>query len=516
MVGSKISNQKMLDRKIVTKKLGNYHFLQRPYHPKLQAKMRKTIKLLREGADPDSYDAADVLDPRTLYILNERPERFRKHTLARPNLPRRGVLGEKRALVLLVDFNDKPAKTESHHFRELLFSENSQTNGSLRDYYREVSWGQLDVTGEVSEWYRSKEDLSYYADNMSGKGFYPKNSQKLVEDLVKTVEKNGDFEFPSYDNNGDGVIEMLVVIHAGEGAERTGSTMDIASHQSMTHDPVNIGGVKVVNYCILPELPPYDLGGFCHEFGHLLGLPDLYDMSRVSPGIGDWCLMGLGSWNNDGKTPAHLSAWCKVELGWTVPTNVTGSPKKMKIPEVYDGSRSIYRLWTNGLKGNEYFLIENRRKKGFDKYIPGEGLLIWHVDETSIYNSYPNSYPTNFRVALEQADGERQLEKAKDDGGNKGDPGDVFPGELNIRTFDSNSNPSSLAYDGSESCITITSISDPGDEMTALIGVSCGGVKIESLKESKAETIECMDVYKSGYKSGYCDGFMEGLDQKKL
>ena len=95
---------------------------------------------MREGADPERYESQDVLDPRTLYILNERSEKFREHTFERPNLPRRSVFGEKRVLVLLVDFKDQPAKTESHHFREMLFSKKS-TNGSLREYYNEVSCG---------------------------------------------------------------------------------------------------------------------------------------------------------------------------------------------------------------------------------------------------------------------------------------------------------------------------------------------------------------------------------------
>ena len=508
-MGSNILNQGALEMTI--NELTMDHPLERPYHPELQVKMRKTIKLMREGADPERYESQDVLDPRTLYILNERTEKFREHTFERPNLPRRSVVGEKRVLVLLVDFKDQPAKTEPEHFRELLFSKKS-INGSLREYYNEVSWGQLDLTGDVNEWYRSKKDLSYYVDNMSGKGVYPKNSQKLVEDLLEDVKKTGDFEFSRYDNEGEGVIDLLMIIHAGEGAERTGSTQDMVSHQSRIQEPVDMDGFKVFNYCTVPELPSHDLGGFCHEFGHLLGLPDLYDMSRISPGIGDWCLMGLGSWNNDGKTPAHLSAWCKVELGWTVPTNLTGGPRAVKIPEVYSESRKIYRLWTNGLKGNEYFLVENRQKKGFDSYIPGDGLLIWHVDENSIYNTYPNTYPTNFRVALEQADGKIQLEKSRGNGGNTGDQGDVFPGELNTRNFDSNSNPSSRAYDGSESCVTITAISDSSDMMTALMGVSCDVDKVELIKELKHENAEeCLEAFKSGYRSGYSDGFKERL-----
>ena len=93
------------------------HPLERPYHPDLQVKMRKTIKLMREGADPERYESQDVLDPRTLYILNERSEKFREHTFERPNLPRRSVFGEKRVLVLLVDFKTNLPKNRIHPFQ---------------------------------------------------------------------------------------------------------------------------------------------------------------------------------------------------------------------------------------------------------------------------------------------------------------------------------------------------------------------------------------------------------------
>lgn len=208
-----------------------------------------------------------------------------------------------------------------------------------------------------------------------------------------------------------------------------------------------------------------DIGVFCHEFGHVLGMPDFYDYDYSSEGLGQWSLMASGSWNNNGKTPSHFDPWCKAQLGWieidTVTSNLTGVP----ITQI-ETSPKAFRLWTNGQTGSEYFLVENRQKTGFDSYLVEEGLLIYHVDE-SVYGNDNEWCPGNpplphYQIALEQADGRYNLEGCYGFPTNRGDKGDPFPGYYGKWAFNNNTLPSSRDYynDSTQVSVRVTSYSD--------------------------------------------------------
>jgi immune inhibitor A len=205
------------------------------------------------------------------------------------------------------------------------------------------------------------------------------------------------------------------------------------------------------------------MGFFAHEFGHTLGLSDLYDWDYSSAGLGDWSIMAHGSWNNDGKTPAHLDAWCKYKLGWIDVDTLTANLTHTEILQA-ETSPKAYRLWTSGGGGSQYFLVENRQKTSFDSYLPGEGLLIYHVDETVANNNNENHY----KVALEQADGNFDLENKV----NRGDGGDPFPGWDNKRAFDDTTIPSSRDYGGGQTQVAVWNISDSDSSMHANMQVT--------------------------------------------
>ena len=270
------------------------------------------------------------------------------------------------------------------------------------------------------------------------------------------VEADKLLDFTSYDNDGDGFVDAYVIVHAGSGAEQTGSSGDIWSHKwVLPNGPYNADSTKIYGYLTVPE--DCKLGVCAHELGHLLfGFPDLYDVDYSSEGIGDWCLMSGGSWNGNGDTPAHPSAWCKYTQNWAPTITPTGNTP-IQLPDVKANGSIVHVLPPMGDK-TEYFLLENRQKTNFDKELPGAGLLIWHIDEKVTDNTNEN-HP---KVALVQSDGRRDLEKAV----NRGDDGDPYPGASNVFTFNNSSNPSSKMYAGTDSHVAITHISSPGEVMT--------------------------------------------------
>ncbi len=318
----------------------------------------------------------------------------------------------------------------------------------MRDFYKENSYSQLDVDGKVLGWLRLPQLYSYYVNGRNGAGSYPNNAQKMVEDALSLAAQKIDFR--QLEADGDNYLDGLFVVHAGGGAEAdpnpTTRAQKIWSHQWNIHQPFVSNGVTANAYCTEPE--DGRVGVFCHEFGHMLGLPDLYDTSYKSEGVGVWCVMGSGSWNNGGLAPGHFCIWSKARLGWINPS-VIKQAKSLTIPPI-EQKKLSYRLWTKGRVGNEYFLIENRQLIGFDAKLPSGGLLIWHIDDSE----HNNNHPGNYWVGLDQADGKLDLELL----GNQGDMADPYPGSANNRRFDATSNPASTDKYGRLTGVSVTNI----------------------------------------------------------
>ena len=388
------------------------------------------------------------------------------------------VTGTQKALVLCVDFSNNTARATVSNFSTLLFG----TGSSLRLFYQLNSGGRLDVGGVVGGWYRAPQIYSYYVGTDNGTGTYPNNAQKLVEDTLALADPY--VNFADYDSNHDGRMDILFVVHAGLGAEYTGSSNDIWSHQwsitAQTRD-----GVIIEDYSCEPEYweTPGDMtiGVYCHELGHVFGLPDLYDRIGNSEGDGKWSIMASGSWNGtngNGNSPSYFDAWCRTYLGWTQVSTITSNIIGATIPAV-ENTPLVYKLWANGTASNEYFLVENRQPVAFDVALPGYGLLIYHVDTNLFdYNYWNNNpwypgYTTNghYFIAVEQADGLYGLET----GVNRGDAGDPWPGSSTNRNFNISSIPNSRAYSGQDSLVSILNISNSNSTMTADLKISTQG-----------------------------------------
>ncbi len=385
------------------------------------------------------------------------------------------AIARRNGIALLVDFSDNVADSAAYppsHFQSLLFSEDSYPTGSVRDFYLENSYGQFSLDGAVTFWLRMPQTYAYYVNNLKGMGVYPQNAQKLAADAIAAA--NPYVDLSQFDNDGpdgvphsgddDGYVDALFIVHAGPGYEETGDPTDMYSHQWQTRVPISVDGVYANKYTMEPENGR--AGVFCHEYGHVLGLPDLYDYEYDAKGLGYWSVMAYGSWANNGLTPTHFDAWCKSKLGFVTPVVLTSNVRNLTVSPAEDFPSS-YVLWTNGIVGKQYFIVENRQRKYFDSYLGGSGLVVYHVDE-SVSGNFDECCGTgalHYRVAVEQADGECDLELNY----NNGDTGDPFPGSGGTRnpnyTFGAATTPASLDYSGNDTQVSITDISLSGGDV---------------------------------------------------
>jgi immune inhibitor A len=455
-----------------------------PPHPELHERILREVEQAQEGLEalpasdlqvgaPKSFGLNDgLIIPGTEFPLGTPPSVIR--SAAAERAPLRGTV---RVIVVLVDFSDKEMKQSKKHFEELFFSIGTMATGSVRDFYQEATHGLIDIQGEVVGTYRLPQTLATYAHGHSGMGGELPNARTMARDAAHMAD--ADVNFAPYDNDGNGFVDAFIVIHAGQGAEVTGSANDIWSHKWVLDGGEYVAdSTKIYGYLTVPE--DAKTGVCAHELGHLLfGWPDLYDTDYSSNGIGNWCLMAGGSWNGGGDRPAHPSAWCKAQQGWVAVTNQTANGEAT-IPDVKDG-HAVTRLWTDGGTSQEYFLVENRQKTGFDDHLPEGGLLIWHIDDSIAANTDEN-HP---KVALEQADGKRDLEHNV----NRGDAGDPYPGSSGNRSFDANTTPNSNSYAGAKTCVAVSGISDSGPTMTAKLNVHCV-TKFKEVKERPKELVK--------------------------
>jgi M6 family metalloprotease-like protein len=423
------------------------------------------------------------------------------------------VKGHKKILVLLVQFSD--TKTNPYEASSLstgLFGTNS--SGTLSNYYRENSYGKLLLDGDVKPWKRLSQTEAYYAGGnfTDPTGTFPcygvcTQNSKVPELVEEAARLNDDSAlWGSFDNDGpddipnsiddDGKVDFLVVIHPGKGAEcdENSPPASLWSHQSLLsswsgHSPYTTkaksnsrmgGKIQVDDYVLVPAVAcdgstPIQIGVIAHEFGHSLGLPDLYDTSRQpkSEGLGNWDLMAGGAWGGDGQSPeipVHMSAWSKAYLGWVKPKDVTLDMSVTALNS-FETTDDVY-LITLDPGPNIYYLISNRQNIGFDAKIPGSGLLILRVDESilkdGIGNNNVNTNPQMMGVAVVEADGLEQLIHHGDNSSFRGGPGDTFPGKGNARHLDNTTTPATPGP------IALCSISDNATAMSFHIFVSRG------------------------------------------
>lgn len=419
------------------------------------------------SVDPD---AAGLVRPDMTKLFRPDPVRTPMLMEREPDAmaPQATVL---KNLVVLVNFTDLTVTSTTTEFDNLFNQVGYSTDGavgSVKDFFDEASYGALDVQSVIAGPVTISNGYAYYgANDAYGNDLRPRT---MVSEALAALEASG-FDFTTVDGNGDGWVDGLDIIHAGGGEEYSGNDPNyIWSHQWALSTTVIYDGIRMRYYHTEPARRGWDstpsswgitrIGVICHETGHFIGLPDLYDYGYDSRGAGRFCLMAGGSWNGDqGASPSHPSGWCKVDLGWITPTPVPGGGVYTALQ--VETNPQVFKM-QGSLPSNEYFIVENRQGVGFDAALPGSqrGLLIWHVDE----NMPNNNDQTHYLVDLEEASGPQHLQLNQ----NSGEDSDYYR-EGNVTEFTAVTTPNNIGYSGTPLGLDINSVSATGPMMSFTI-----------------------------------------------
>lgn len=306
---------------------------------------------------------------------------------------RRITSGTVNVIVILAAFKDLPFTYAREDFLAMLNDPGYSVNGSagsVRDYFLDQFGGRCDFRFDVSEIVTLPNAFSYYGrnDNLDAAGSDVRVGRMIYDACVAA---DGTVDFSRYDNDGDGELESVMVIFAG-GDEASGAGSDhIWSQSGFLNDERNLSltcdGVKVNCYACTSELLTdgsagdliTNIGTFCHEYLHTLGLPDFYDKNGLSEAFwGKTSIMDRGNLNNEGRTPPNLNALERRILGLSR-TDTLKPGQYMLHPVNLDGECLYSGTGTEG----EYFLFECREASGWDSYIGGSGMLVYHVDSSA-------------------------------------------------------------------------------------------------------------------------------------
>jgi M6 family metalloprotease-like protein len=367
--------------------------------------------------------------------------------------------GDVRGLTILVTFADTPTTVTADEAGALLNGPQYRGFGnacSVFEYFQTMSTGRLRFTNKVVGPYQLSRPKLDYA-NVDGL-LVPETIQLAIDDGV---------DFSEFDSLNRRVVDALCIMYAGQ-TEYRGDLWPHNWVHRRTHQ-----GVRTELYIVTSmgrRAADLSIGTFCHESGHLLlRWPDLYDYGLAeregddfkSAGLGTYCVMGAGNHLDRGRTPAPVSVYLRDLVRWCA-NEVTlndGGTFQAKHAD-YD---TVLRFSTDD--SNEYFLVENRTKLGFDTHITSSGLAVYHCDTRGSNEFQQGTLDKHYQCALLQADGHLDLEHAI----NQGDGGDLYV-ETTGTAVSHSTVPSSRAWDGVDSGLTISGISEPGESMTFAVG----------------------------------------------
>lgn len=410
--------------------------------------------------------------------------------------PTPSTLGNVKGILLIIDFDDAPATIAASavdDYANLPGYTGYGNNGSVRDYFYDVSNGHLTYTNYVSPvWYRASQLKSYYDDCTAP---YGSRARELIREALVALNNQG-FDFSEYDANGDGYIDAINCFYAG--VTSCGWAEGLWPHSSSGLS-FSADGVSSYRYQITGIGTNLTLSTFCHENGHMIGFwPDLYDYDGSSRGVGEFCLMCAST---SPTNPQEPSAYMKDLAGWA--TIVDLDTFQQNIPAVA-GSDTIYR-YSEGYV--DYYLIETRANSGRDIWLPGYGLAIWHCDPTGNNDYEDQTYALHYEVTLVQADGEWNLENNH----NYGDGTDLW-GAPAFTTFSPETDPSAYWWNGALSGLYIENISAVSSNMTFTFNPG-GGLNVPSMYPTIQAAI---DAAADGQEIVLADGVYTGAGNRDL
>ena len=374
------------------------------------------------------------------------------------------VIGHYKTLCAFVQFPEKAMVRTMDEFDGLLnqLGYTGNGTGSVRDYFKESSYNQFDLTITLCGVYTAPNSEAYYA----GSGGTSSNCRVLATWLAQQVAAEPDIDFRDYDSDNDGYVDGFHFIFAGRGQEAGGGNYTIWSHKWNTSSTVIQNGKRIDVYSCSPELLYSDIttiGVICHEMTHAFGAPDFYDTNGSTggsyTGTGSWDLMAGGSWNGSpgGNRPPHHNMFTKVQFGWVTPMILNSAATIINMPNSAENPVA-YRI--NTMTNNEYFLLENRQQLKFDTSIPGSGLIIYRVHSgvnsagNCINCTHPQRmYPVcaSSTVAIPTSGSANY--------GNINSAGCPFPGSSNQTSFTDDSTPSMKSWANANTNKPITDIS---------------------------------------------------------
>ena len=337
----------------------------------------------------------------------------RSKALVSGSLPQKAfpLLGSPNSLVILVNFTDTSFVTSSPliAYTNLLNQDRYSANGgtgSARDYFMASSYGKFAPTFDVFGPVNLPHTMAYYgANDANGNDVNP--VQMIVD--ACTLANAAGVDFSQYDADNNGIIDNVFVYYAGYNEAEHGPANSIWPHSwdiqvgynySGTKASITFNGKLLQHYACTSELRGNTgtnmcgIGTFCHEFGHVLGLPDYYDTSGTQTHTLDyWDIMDAGAYNNIGRTPPTYSVYERFFLNYIVPEQKSTASNLTLLP-IYQGTTQplnttnqafLLSATTHNLIGanpspTEFFMLEYRKKVGWDTYLPAEGMCVWHID----------------------------------------------------------------------------------------------------------------------------------------
>lgn len=402
------------------------------------------------------------------------------------------TIGQVRTIVILANYSDVKFSTPNanEYFTRMLNEEGFSDNGakgSCRDYYLAASAGQFDGSFDVYGPVNLPHERAYYGrNNLWGSDTRP---QQMIIDAVSALDDEVDFT--DYDLDGDLNIDNVFVFYAGLSEAGGGGEDTVWPHQATmaTGSRYRFDGKYLNRYACSSELvadgKTDGIGTFIHEFGHVLGIPDLYntESSNVYYTPCNYSAMDQGCYLGDSMQPPTFSAYERNALGWMSDNlvEITG-PASCRLENLEDSNKA-YLINTD--KENEFFLLENRQNTGWDSLLPGHGMLIWHIDydPKKWSNNSANNDPEHQHIDLVEASDKTGatsfiLRRYP------------FPGLSKVRSFTYDTTPSFRSWSGKDLGLPITNIQETDGVIT--FDVAGGGSDPASIADvTSAQKIRC-------------------------